>query len=369
MGNPRNTTSSQLGATLTQPLLRNGGYKVTMENLTQAERNLLYALRDFTQYRKDFTLQVVSAYYGVLRNRDALRNSWAGYQSFKASVARKRAFVDEGQGLKADLGRFQQDELSNEAAWISAVRSYKQSLDLFKVQQLGLPSDTRIVLDDKDLGRLTIVTPTFGMEDAIRVALFSRLDFYTTRDKFEDTARKIALAVNGLLPDLDLILGVNVPSKPGNGLPELDLSRATWSGEMKLNLPLDRKAERNTYRAALISYDQAKRTLELTVDNIKLDIYDSWRRLDEAQRTYESSEIAVKIAEQRVAEQNLLEELGRGLSEEKSNAQNALTDSLNRRTSALVGHTTARLSLWRAMGVLNIKDNGQWEEVTNLKTN
>jgi hypothetical protein len=30
-----------------------------------------------------------------------------------------------------------------------------------------------------------------------------------------------------------------------------------------------------------------------------------------------------------------------------------------------VGHTIARLEFWRDMGILFIKENGQWEEVTD----
>ena len=38
-------TSSEIGATLTRPLLRNAGFKAELEDLTQAERDLLYDLR------------------------------------------------------------------------------------------------------------------------------------------------------------------------------------------------------------------------------------------------------------------------------------------------------------------------------------
>ena len=68
-GDPRTVTSSQIGATFTRPLLRNAAYKTDIENLTQSERDLLYQLRDFVRFRKDFSVRVASAYYGVLGNR------------------------------------------------------------------------------------------------------------------------------------------------------------------------------------------------------------------------------------------------------------------------------------------------------------
>jgi hypothetical protein len=44
----------RLTVTLLQPLLRHFGRKVRLESLTQAERNLLYAVRDFARFRKQF---------------------------------------------------------------------------------------------------------------------------------------------------------------------------------------------------------------------------------------------------------------------------------------------------------------------------
>src|SRR5439155_18494958 len=80
-GDSRVTTSSQLSATFLRPLLRDAGFKQQTEALIQAERQLLYDLRDFTRFRKDFSVQIATAYYGVLGNRDAVRNSFLNLQS------------------------------------------------------------------------------------------------------------------------------------------------------------------------------------------------------------------------------------------------------------------------------------------------
>lgn len=366
VGDTSVATHSRLAGSLTQPLLRNGGYKATMENLTQAERNLLYALRDFTRFRKEYAVQIVTAYYNVLSSRDQVRNAYLGYKAFRKTSERTRAFVEVGQQRVADLGRLRQEELNNETTWINAIRSYKQNLDQFKIL-LGLSPEMNLALDDQELERLKIVHPTLGITDAVRIALANRLDLYNQRDQFEDAGRKIGIAANGLLPDLDLVLAANVDSKPGSGLPELDFNKTYWSGGLNLNLPLDRKSERNTYRSTLINFERSRRDLELKVDSIKLDIYDGWRNLDQARRNYESSDLGVELSKRRVEEQDMLSELGRATSEEQVAAQNSLTDSLNKRTSALISHYTSKLSLWRDLGILMIKDNGQWEDISDVK--
>ena len=130
---------------------------------------------------------------------------------------------------------------------------------------------------------------------------------------------------------------------------------------------MDKTADRFAYRSALISRDSAARAVEQQEDEIKLQVRDSWRTLDSAKRNFEISEIGVKLAERRVEEQTLLAELGRSKAQDQVDAQNDLVTSKNQRTKALVDHTIARLQFWNNMGILYIKDRGQWEEIKDAK--
>ena len=50
------TVRSFLPLTFVQPFLRGGGRAVTLEPLTQAERNLLYEIRSFARFRQEFVV-------------------------------------------------------------------------------------------------------------------------------------------------------------------------------------------------------------------------------------------------------------------------------------------------------------------------
>lgn len=52
--NRPDTSVSTLSLDIIQPLLQGAGRAVTLEPLTQAERNLLYVIRDFAKFRQDF---------------------------------------------------------------------------------------------------------------------------------------------------------------------------------------------------------------------------------------------------------------------------------------------------------------------------
>jgi outer membrane protein TolC len=362
VGGPQTMVSSQLGATLVQPLWKGAGYKVTMENLTQAERSLLYDLRSFVQFRRDFSVQVATAYYNVLRDRDTLRNNYRGLLSFRKSAERTRAFAQEGKTTQAELGRIEQQQLVTEGEWINAIRSYQLGLDQFKIL-IGLSTDARVVLDDKELSQLTIIHPDVNVQEAVRVALATRLDLATVRDQFQDATRKVDVAANGLKTQIDLTAagGLNSQTESGS-FPLPDVKRYNYQAGLNIDLGLDRKAQRNTYRESLISLERSRRSQDLREDEIKLQVRDGWRTLDQAKRTYEISVIGVKLSERRVEEQELLSQLGRGRAQDLVDAQNDLTSSKNRLTQALVGHTIARLQFWNNMGILLIKDGGLWEE-------
>ncbi len=365
-GDPRVVESSALSATLVSPLIRDAGFKREKEALIQSERDLLYGLRNFTQYRKDFTVQIAKDYYNVLGQRDAARNSFLNYQSSTKNAERTRAMVAEGRDTTANLGRLEQQELSSESSWINAVRGYQTALDDFKIE-LGLPVDAPVILDQTELEALQIQHPQISVDDSIKVALAGRLDYMNAEDQLDDAERQVKLDQNLLRPQLDLSATAGMVSNPNKstGFQLPDPQRYSWSAGLALDPGLDRTAERNTYRSALIARNRAARNLELVEDQIKLDVRNSWRTLDQAERNYQIAESGVKIAERRVDEQEMLAEVGRARAQDQVDAQNDLISAKNQRTQALVTHTIARLQFWDNMGILYINGNGRWEEVRN----
>lgn len=351
---------SDLAVTIIQPLLQGGGTRVTMERLTQEERNLLYDLRAFADFRRTFIVNLVSDYFGVLRARDRAHNNFVAYQGFLKNVEREEALAEEDRRTQTQLGKLSQAKFKAESQWIDAVRNYQSRLDEFKLT-IGVPVATKLVLDDRELGRLGIDDPRLTREETVKIALVTRPDLATAADLVDDASRRIKVAENGLLPGLDVALDYNPVSNSGD-TPAINWDRRRWSTSLGVDLPLDRKAERNIYRASMIELDRAKRFKELADDRARLQIYDAWRAIEQAKRNYQISGQAVDLASRRLEEQILLAELGRGESRDLVDAQEDLVDAQNQKTSALVDHTLARLRLWRDMGILYINGDGSWAE-------
>jgi outer membrane protein TolC len=357
----RSVNRSDLAVTIVQPLLQGGGTTVTMEALTQEERDLLYRLRDFADYRRDFVVDLVSEYYGVLLAREIVKNNYLAYQGFVKNVEREEAFAEEDRRTQNQLGRLRQAKLQAENRWVAAIRTYLNRLDEFKIT-LGVPVESRLVLDTEELAKLRIENPDVSRDESVEIALVTRPDLANAADRVIDSERRIKVARNGLLPRLDVALDYNAVSDPADTTPAINWDRRRWAGSVDLDLPFNRKAERNIYRATFIEVDRAKRAEDLARDRARLEIFDGWRALDQERISYDIAEQGVALAARRLEEQLLLSELGRGVALDLVDAQEDLVDAQNQRTAALIDHTVARLRLWRDMGILYIESDGRWAE-------
>ncbi len=361
---------STISGSFVQPLLRGAGRGVNAEFLTQAERDVLYELRSFTRFRKTFAVDVARLYYDVLRNRDIVRNNYEALTSFELSLARERAFLAEGLKTASEVARLETQVLDSDSSWTRSLVRYKRSLDNFRIL-LAFPTDANLILDDAELTALLergIQVPTLSVEEAIDVALATRLDLYTDRDRVDDAFRRIKVAANALKADLDLVLTAAVDSKDGNRFASFDFERSVWTAGVDFDLPLDRKAERNNYRRALIDFEVSKRTADLATDNVKLQVRNAWRDLGQAQKDYEINILSLAVNKSRVEEVTIRAEEGmEGTSIlDQVDAQNALTFAQTALTAALVEHTISLLELWRDVGILYVKKNGQWKEILDV---
>ena len=360
----RSVNESDLAISILQPLLQGGGTTVTLEALTQEERNVLYDLRDFADFRRFFVIDVVGQYYSVLQFRDRVQNNFVAYQGFLKSVEVEEALADEGRSTQTQLGQLSQAALQSQSRWIDAIRAYRTQLDNLKLT-LGIPVDQNIILAESELKKLRIDDPGLSRDQAVKIAMVTRPDLATSADRVDDAARQIEVAKNGLLPGLDVSLDYHPRSDPGDTTPSINWDRRRWEGALDLDLPLDRKAERNIYRATMIFLERAKRANSLARDEAKLDIYNDWRTLEQAKLNFKIAEQEVDLANRRLEEQLLLAELGKGEARDLVDAQNDLVNAQNERTSTVVNHTLARLRLWRDMGILYVNDDGSW--VTRLE--
>jgi outer membrane protein TolC len=343
-----------LTVNLTQPLLRGFGKNdPTVEALTQAERNLVYAIRSFSLYQSQFAADVVQEYFNLLAQKTTVRNNYTNYlRRVETTQYLDARSVDRVRKSEVDDAR--NAELNARIAYVNSLAAYLSALDNFKLR-LGIPVGDVVTLDDRDLKALEsvgLLRAEVDRDAAFRMAVAQHMDILNAIDRFEDAKRKVRLAADQLRPGLSFAGNASVSSEEPYDYTNFDFDKLRWSAGLTLDLPVSRLRERNTYRATLVSFEAQLRSLVSTLDNFRNRIDRSLRTLEQERLNYLSRLEALRVAERRADMNQMLLEAGRVQIRDVREAQDALIQAQNNLTTALVNYLGSRFDLLLDMGIL-----------------
>lgn len=215
---------SNINLDFVQPFLAGGGRAVALEPLTQAERDVVYAIRQFYRFRQQyfvffgagqlsfipgvtvgvsaiypsvvgqpfpfvpgpFTLPIVAnpatvqvspqpplaanlgagvvvtpqGYLNTVRARGVLVNYYKNIQNLQRFLVLLRAYVEGGLANQVQAGSVEQQLLTSISTALSNHAGYRTNLDQLK-QQLGLPMTVRISLDPAPLKPMYDLTSNY----------------------------------------------------------------------------------------------------------------------------------------------------------------------------------------------------------------
>lgn len=357
-------SDSLAAATLSQPLLRGAGVLAASEPLRQDEREVLYAIRDFTQFRKEFAVDITRQYLRVLQAREAARNRDTAYRAAILSLERERALAEANLRSQSSLKQIEQGLLSYERSRMTAIRNYEDQLDDLKIA-LGLPVTERIVLDNTELERLQVIDPAGTLLEAQDTALITRMDLFNQRDRLQDAARKVKIAHQNTLPGVNALVNYQIGTPAGNEGLELNHRQRRVTTGLDIDLNLNTKPERNVLRSSQITEQRAERELELTEENLRGDIRADWRNLEVARKQYDLALEGLDLAQKRLEIEEALMAEGQGTARDIVESQDRLITARDLVVSTKIDHVIARLQLWSDMGILFIQKDGRWADVLN----
>jgi outer membrane protein TolC len=356
---------------VTVPLMRGAGRDIVREPLSQAERNLTYAIETFAHYRQTYSVSVASGYFRVLELEQRLKNADENEQRLELNSRRAEMMFDAGRMQRIQVDQARTDLLKAGDSVISSRKSYAAQLDAFKVA-IGLPPEGNVTVDSEELLRLeaqmdqlakgdSSAVADFPDEgDSFRIALSARHDLFITRSQLGDAERGVKIAADALRADVALSGGL-----------ALDRSRATgehgvasadnWTSALRVGLPWDRRRERNAFKRQLIVLEQAKRTVEEQEDGVKLAVRSGLRNLSAARAAFKNQIETMRVARLRVESNNLFLQSGRSTMRDILEAESAMLTARNAYCSAVIQWRMSDLELRRDMGVLAVSDAGAWQ--------
>ena len=251
-----------------QPFLRGGGRAVTLELLTQAERNLVYAVRSFAKFRQEFIVSTLTGgtipnlgsavpsqgfsgggsgdpvigFLNVAEDIQLVENARRNVAAYDQIVQVYTALID---GESSGLSQLQLDQVSQQLQnarqnLVSSRTQYRADLDGFKMQ-MGLPPDTPLVVDRGVVARFR--------------------EIYEKVDRWQaDPARNMGQ----LLPF-------------ANALPQLE--DVVVDGRSLLNVYKEGTNNEDELEGTLLAFERAALEHRLDLMNSRAALYDSWRQI------------------------------------------------------------------------------------------
>lgn len=207
------------------------------------------------------------------------------------------------------------------------------------------------------------------------VALNNRYDVMNARALVVDSWRRVNVAANSLQGVFDVEYDLAMASPAASDRPfSLGGSRTLHQIRLRLEPPFVRRAERNNYRAALISYQRQRRGLQAVEDNVITDSRADLRALRQLAQTFKIQQKAVELAY--IVVDNARSTFtapadpqardtaagSAALTNQLLSAQQQLVQAQNALYTTWVNYLTTRMQLYLDLELFSIDDRGVWTD-------
>ena len=352
-----NSYSGALTVSVTQPLLRGAGRRVSAEALVAAERGYEYSRRSFAFRRQSLLISIVEIYFGLLQQENSIRNFERNLDNIRKQARRAQIREQFGQVTRTDVFRSQLEVTRAESALAQAREQVKLAQDAFKLD-LGLPPGLGIVLEPAAVEYHAGET---GVEEAVALALANNPEWRNAPLRFEDARRALAIAADGTLPQFDVTASHTwTTSSEPHPFASYELEGRSWSVGATLSFPIDNMVNAREYEQAVISYRQAERDFLRLRDRLTADVQGRFIQLRQSELAMQFAERAISDAEKAARLADFDYQRGLATNRDVLDAQDRLLEARNGYQAALVAARIQQLRLLQFTGKLEIDEEGNW---------
>lgn len=348
---------ARLNASIDLPLLRGAG-QVAREDLIQAERDLIYAARDFERFRREFFVDISTSYFGLLRQQQRIANQQRQLNGLELLAEEQRLRKQGGDLPGFEVRDIEAQVLFSRSDLAEVMDSYATTLDTLKLR-IGMPVEQELSVLPVDI---QVPMPELKVAEAIKIGQAARLDLQTRADQVDDARRSALVAKDRLRGDLDLNASVDLRTDTARDIGGADFEPGDSDYRVGLAYrpPLDRKIELAGYRSSLIDLERAERDYRVQRDRVALDIRDAIRTIQRASLTLQLQEENVKLAEGRLESINILRRRDPVDTRRIIEAEEDLLSARNRRDQARADLQTSVLDYLLQTGQMRIDRDGRW---------
>jgi outer membrane protein TolC len=341
----------ELTLSLSQPLLKGIGKRVTERGITTADDAMELSLAAWNQKALDTASEARNRFLTLVKARESLATR-------KASLSVTRQVHEENEGrVKAGvLAAFQlQDSelgvLLREKDLLDAELAERDAADQLRLT-LHLPPGTVLELSDTSWTDV----PDPSEEEAIGIALRRRPDLSNARTSLRTAEFNEEISRNLALPSLALegSAGVaGIATEYGNAFDDMRSGKnPNWAVGLRFSVPLGNLAARADAAAARLKASQARVGVAVLEESAGLEIRTALRALETRRKQDEVARKGVSVAETRLASFLKRGKLGLSTTKDVLDAEANLTQARENLSGARADFQSALTSLWKSTGEL-----------------
>jgi outer membrane protein len=292
--------------------------------------------------RQAVIVNVSTAYYELLRRKELVRVAESSVQRAKTTLDATTAFVEAGTAPKKDILQAQAD-YDNAQVQLSVARNDVRIANTSLKSAMGLLTPLPIIVQENPLPAPPPEPDTLGAQTYITRAYQARPDLRREAEFINSDRRQVNIAkINaGFQIQADVTEGYRIDPNPGEN--------RTFGTTFSYPL-FDAGATRAAVRVAKANYEQSKKQLDLTKQNIQQDVETSYLTREESRLRFGAAQSALEAAKKNFEAATAAQKEGAGTIIDVITAQTALVTAETNAVQAIYDYYTSDARLRRATG-------------------
>lgn len=341
---------SSLGATLSQPLLKNMGREATELGISISRFSKYASLEHFKTILLTTVTQVRTEYFKLYGLRELLEVK-------KVSLALARRILDETRARVAagvlpamEILNAEYGVTTREKELIFAEKEVNDQVDVLRLL-LQIPGRGELLLTDTPRRTQYPV----DRDQALRHAM-NRPDIRELKRSLDIGELQTRVFGNNIRPDLNLTLSGSLVGQGQSYSRDLEnlgsFDYPVWSVGLTFTYPLGNNAAENDYRKSRLKNAQTALQIRSLEESAKNEVFSSIRGIDSTFKQIEVADRGRAFAEERLRAFMRKNRVGLATTKDVLDVENDLADVKNSQIAAAVAHDNAITRFQQATGQL-----------------
>ena len=342
---------SELGATISQPLLKNSGREATEIAINVSRLSKFASLERFNARLLGTVAQVRNEYYKLHSLREDLEVKKVSLELARKILSDTKARVKAGVLPAMEILNAEFGSVTREKDLIDAERAVSDQLDVLRLL---------LQLENRQVELLTIDLPPRDLhevveEDAIRKA-FDRPDIREQKRNLEISELQTRVNSSKTRPDLSLLASASLTGRDSAFERNLDkvvtFDYPVWSVGLNFTYPFGNGAAENDYRKSRLKTEQTALQIRSLEESAANDVKAAIRGIATGFKQIEVADRGRAFAEERLRAFIRKNEVGLATTKDLLDVENDLAVSKSNQIKAVVGYANSLTRYWQVTGEL-----------------